>query len=176
LNYLQERLIMDGIIMETKYNYPDATHSDTLEMGAQYLDRVMETLQKRGVILQPYTSRKRQYETGESLQGWEVKLDNRSFDTGRLSIEISEKSRRDIPTWTQSGIYRRDNTWIYIQGNQHQFWWFQKNILKLLHKSNKYKEEEFNGTIKKFYIPVEDADKYGVRFEMDVPCILSDRA
>lgn len=153
--------------MEMKSNYyPDATHIDTLEMGAEYLDSVMETLQRRGIILQPYTSKKKQYSSGESLQGWEVKLDNTSMRTGRLSIEIAEKSRRDIPVWTPSGIYRRDNTWIYIQGNSKSFWWFQKNILIGLHKSHKYEEAEFNGTVKKFYISLEDADKYGVKFDI----------
>ncbi len=88
--------------------YPDATHGDTLEMGAQFLDFVMETLQRRGVVLQPYTSKKMQYSTGESLQGWEVKLDNRFTETGRLSIEIAEKSNRGVQVWTPSGIYRRD--------------------------------------------------------------------
>lgn len=159
---------MGGIHMEMKSNfYPDAPHLDTLELGAEYLDCVMETLQRRGIILQPYTSRKKQYYSGESLQGWEVKLDKTSIRTGRLSIEISEKSRRDIPVWTPSGIYRRDNTWIYIQGNEKSFWWFQKKILIGLHKSGKYEESEFNGTIKKFYLPFEDADRYGFKFDIE---------
>ena len=145
--------------------YPDAPHMNSLDLGAQFMDFVMETLQKRGVILQPYTSKKKQFETGESLQGWEVKLDNRFIDTGRLSIEIAEKSRRDIPVWTPSGIYRRDNTWIYIQGNFKKFYWFQKNFLLLLHRSGKYTEDEYNGTIKKFYLPIADAEKYGIPFE-----------
>jgi hypothetical protein len=149
----------------TKQVYPDAPHLDTLQMGAEFMDFVMETLQKRGVILQPYTSKKKQYNVGESLQGWEVKLDNRFLETGRLSIEIAEKSARSIPAWTASGIYRRDNTWIYIQGNFQCFYWFQKNILIGLHKSGKYDPpEEFNGTIKKFYLPIKDADKYGEKF------------
>lgn len=156
---------MDGIYTATNQAYPDAPHLDTLEMGAEFLDFVMETLQKRGVILQPYTSKKNQYNVGESLQGWEVKFDNSIFKNNRLSIEIAEKSRRDIPIWTQSGIYRRDNTWIYIQGNYTRFYWFQKSILIGLHKTGRYKEDEYNGTIKKFYLPFDDADKYGVRFD-----------
>lgn len=145
-------------------SYPDAPHKDSLEVGSEFLDFVMETLQKRGVVLQAYTSRRKQYKTGESLQGWEVKLDNRFIDTGRLSIEIAEKSRRNIPNWTPSGIYRRDNTWIYIQGNFKCFYWFQKKVLIALHKTGKYKEDEYNGTVKKFYLPISDAEKYGEKF------------
>ncbi len=155
-----------GMLLETKSNYyPDAKHADTLSMGAEFVDFVMETLLRRGVVLQVYTSRKRQYEVGESVQGWEVKLDNRFMETGRLSIEIAEKSKRDIPVWTPSGIYRADNTWIYIQGNFQRFYWFQKNLLIGLHKSGKYQEAESNGTVRKFYLPIADADKYGVVFE-----------
>lgn len=150
--------------MATNLYYPDAPHVDTLQMGAEFMDFVMETLQKRGVILQPYTSKKKQYNVGESLQGWEVKLDNRCLDTGRLSIEIAEKTARSVPVWTPSGIYRRDNTWIYIQGNYQKFYWFQKNILVGLHKSGRYEEAEFNGTVRKFYLPLVSADKYGVSF------------
>jgi hypothetical protein len=143
--------------------YPDAPHQDSLEVGAQFLDFVMEALQKRCVVLQAYTSKRKQYAAGESLQGWEVKLDNRFTDTGRLSIEIAEKTRRDAPAWTPSGIYRRDNTWIYIQGNFKYFFWFQKNILIGLHKSGRYEEAEHNGTVRKFYLPIVDAEKYGVK-------------
>lgn len=158
--------------METNSNlYPDATHDDTLQMGAEFLDLVMETLQKRCVVLQAYTSKKNQFNVGESLQGWEVKLDNRFIETGRLSIEIAEKSNKSVQNWTDSGIYRRDNTWIYIQGNEQRFYWFTKSMLIMLHDwkiggKRKYEEAESHGTVRKFYLPLVDAEKYGVRFDI----------
>lgn len=142
--------------------YPDSVHSDGLEVGAQFLDFVMETLQKRGVILQPYTSKKNQYSLGESLQGWEVKLDSRFTDTKRLSIEIAEKTKADNKSWIPSGIYRRDNTWLYIQGNYECFYIFMKKFLVSLHKTGRYKEDEIP-TLKKYYLPITDADKYGYK-------------
>jgi len=143
--------------------YPDSKVADSLEVGAQFVDFVMEAMARRNMILQPYQSRKKQYETGETLQGWEVKLDSRYTDTKRLSIEIAEKSARHIAVWTPSGIYRRDNTWLYIQGNYNGFFVFMKKILVLLHNSRQhnYKVEEYNGTVRKFYLPIDDAMKYG---------------
>lgn len=162
-----ENLLENGILGVMKM-YPDCIHKDPLQMGAEFLDFVMEILQKRGVVLQAYTSKKNQYAIGESLQGWEVKLDNRFIETGRLSIEVAEKSKAENPDWIKSGIYRRDNTWIYIQGNYNRFYWFQKSILIGLHKSGKYEEAESYGTIKKFYLPISDADKYGIKFEREI--------
>jgi hypothetical protein len=48
---------------------------------------------------------------------------------------------------------------MYIQGNYKGFWIFAKNILLLLHKTGRYQPHKLP-TISKFYLPVEDADKY----------------
>lgn len=143
-------------------NYPDAKHGDSLEVGAEFLDFVMIQLRRYGLYLQPLTSRKNQYEMGESLNGWEVKLDNRFTETRRLSIEIAEKTRINNTEWTPSGIYRNDNTWLYIQGNFEYFYLFSKKWLLLLHNTNKYQVDERHPTVKKFYLPISDADKYCV--------------
>jgi hypothetical protein len=146
--------------METKL-YPDAKHLDSLDVGAEFLDFVVISLYRHGLILQPFTSRLYQYAKGESLQGWEVKLDNRFTETGRLSIEIAEKTQANNSSWAPSGIYRNDNTWLYIQGNYEYLYLFSKQWLIKLHKSKRYKEDATT-TVKKFYLPIADADKYCV--------------
>lgn len=150
---------MDGIRTETRL-YPDAKHANSLDVGAQFLDFVMIQLRDYGLYLQPMTSRKNQYEIGESLNGWEVKLDNRFTDTGRLSIEIAEKTRADNPVWIPSGIYRSDNTYLYIQGNYEYFYLFPKKYLVFLHETKRYQVDERHPTVKKFYLPIAHADKY----------------
>ena len=140
--------------------YPDSIHPDPLQVGAEYVDFVTVALQKFGLYLQPFTSKKYQYNKGESFQGWEVKLDNRFTDTGRLSIEVAEKTKADNSDWIPSGIYRHDNTWLYIQGNYEYFYIFSKKLLVRLHKSGKHQEDESYGTIKKFYLPIDDANNY----------------
>lgn len=150
------------MLTETNKNYYNAPRSDTFEIGAQFVDFVVEQmLKQRGVIIQPYQSRKNQFEKGESIQGWEIKYDERFTETKRLSIEIAEKANHGSNQWTPSGIYRQDNSWIYVQGNFQCFYIFGKNVLMSLHRSGKYEEAESHGTIRKFYLPISEADKFG---------------
>lgn len=145
--------------METKSEYPDCKHKDSLQVGAEFLDFVLLQLQPMGMYLQPFTSKKYQYAKGESFQGWEVKYDERCSETGRLSIEIAEKTRADLVSWTPSGIYRSDNTWLYIQGNYARFYIFLKKHLILLHRTGKYTLGEIP-TLQKFYLSLADAERY----------------
>lgn len=138
--------------------YPHATVSDSLEKGLAFQDFVCVQLAKRHIVLQNIGSKKYQLEVGENLQGFEIKLDRRCTDTGRLSIEVAEKTSRDALFWTPSGICRDDNSIVYIQGNYKCFWVFMKNWLTryLEHKSPAI--EEFNGTIQRFFLSLPEAD------------------
>lgn len=149
-----------------KYNQNNSGHINSFEIGAGFEDFVCIELAKQGIILQNIHSRKFQFETGENLQGFEIKYDSRctgcSTDkppTNQLSIEIAEKTNSSNAYYVKSGIYRDDNSWLYIQGNYHQFWVFSKKLLLLLHESGRYKENTLP-TIKTFYLPITDADKY----------------
>lgn len=151
----------------TAISYPkeNSGYDNSLEKGNMFEDFVCIELAKNNIILQNINSKKFQYETGENLQGFEIKYDarctgcNNTMATNQLSIEIAEKSKADNIYFVPSGIYRSDNSWLYIQGNYHQFWIFSKSILILLHKTNRYKEHELP-TVRKFYLPLLDADRY----------------
>jgi len=151
--------------MAIKYNEANSGHENSLEIGNNFEDFVCIELAKRHIILQNISTRKFQYETGENLQGVEIKYDarctgdNGTTSTGRLSIEIAEKTKEGNANFIPSGIYRSDNSWLYIQGNYKVFWVFPKKLLILLHKSGKYELGEIP-TLKKFYLPILDADKY----------------
>lgn len=157
--------IKDGIVMEISYQEKNSGHKDSFEIGNQFQDFVCIELAKDGIILQNINSKKFQYETGENLQGFEIKYDarctgdNNTVATNQLSIEIAEKTKEVNSNYVPSGIYRGDNSWMYIQGNYNMFWIFPKKLLVLLHKMKKYKEHELP-TIKKYYLPINDADKY----------------
>ena len=150
-------------------NYPtlNSGHKDSFEEGNTFQDYVCIELAKQNIILQNINSKKFQYEIGENLQGFEIKVDNRFNGyypkdkpaTKQLSIEIAEKTKAENPNYIPSGIYRGDNSWLYIQGNPECFYIFAKNILIQIHKSGRYKEHTLP-TIIKFYLPVADADKY----------------
>lgn len=121
----------------------------------------MLALRDIGVIVQNYSSKEYQYKLGENIQGWEIKLDARSADTGRLSIEIAEKKFADQIDWIPSGIYGHNCPHFYIQGNHTGIFIFITDFLKRLHKLNRYEEKE-EPTIRTFYLPLNDAKKYGL--------------
>jgi len=147
--------------METSHKrtiYPDAQISDPLEKGMAFQDFVCIELAKHHIILQNISSKKYQYEVGENLQGFEIKLDNRCTGTKQLSIEIAEKNCREDPCWTHSGILRKDNSFIYFQGNYESFWMFSKSWLVRWLKQKKPVIKDYNGTLQSFYLPIEVAD------------------
>jgi hypothetical protein len=152
--------------MAINYSELNSGHKDSFEIGNEFQDFVCIEMAKDGIILQNINSKKFQYETGENLQGFEIKYDSRCTGcntdkppTNRLSIEIAEKTNANNHSFVSSGIYRGDNAWIYIIGNYMNFWIFSIKHLRLMHKKGMYKEDEMP-TIRKFYIPIEDADKY----------------
>lgn len=156
---------MDGKVMEIKYDKLNSGHINSFEVGNNFQDHVCIELAKENIILQNINSKKFQYETGENLQGFEIKYDarctgdNGTIPTNRLSIEVGEKTNAANSCFVPSGIYRSDNSWLYIQGNYQQFWIFPKKLLVMLHQSGRYQEHEMP-TVQKFYLPIEDADKY----------------
>jgi len=138
--------------------YPHATVKHSLERGLEFQDFVCIELAKRSIILQNISSKKYQFDVGENLQGFEIKLDQRCTDTKRLSIEVEEKSSRDVSVWTPSGILREDNSILYIQGNYDCFWVFGKKWLRRWMDEKSPPVEEFNGTIRRFFLNIEVAD------------------
>lgn len=143
--------------------YPDAPRTTTFQEGAEFQDFVCVELAKAGIVLQNLCSRRYQMELGENIQGVEIKLDRRLHDTGRLSVEVAEKPSAKFERWIPSGIFRDDNSWLYVQGNWREFFVFPKNMLMWwVQKYNPEVYESF-GTIRKFYLELSEARKIAVR-------------
>ena len=53
----------------------------TDQIGLEYQDWLIGALAKEGIIFQPYSSRKYQFEHGESWSGLEVKFDSNCGST-----------------------------------------------------------------------------------------------
>jgi hypothetical protein len=146
-------------------NYPDAKSQTALTDGEIYQDFVAnELLRRHQIHIDYYRTRHEQYDIGESVQGYEVKLDQRCTDTGRLSIEIAEKTKAANCLWVPSGIYRKDNTVYYVQGNYIVFYVFLKSVLVGLHPHYKLTETEKYGTIRTFYLPLQMAKQSALIF------------
>jgi hypothetical protein len=137
-------------------------YSEMLEKGLEFQDFVMTKLiEKLGINLTQYSSKKFQYNIGENKQGIEIKFDDRYEQTGNIYIEIAEKSNKDNKEFIDSGIYRKDNTWIYIIGNYKILYIFSKKYLLYLHKKNIFREVQIP-TSKGFLIDKYNAEKYSI--------------
>lgn len=134
-------------------------YKEMLEKGLIYQDFVVERLYDIGLPIISYSSKKYQNLIGENKCGFEIKFDDKFKDTGNLYIEIAEKSNYSNVSFIPSGIYRNDNTWLYIQGNYEKIFIFSKKQLILLHKNeiNKFKKIEIL-TSKGFLIPAKHAE------------------
>lgn len=113
-------------------------YSGKLKQGEEYQDFVTDYLRKMTpcIIMMNYSSRKYQYEHGESANGLEVKYDGRLHETGNLYIEVLEKSDPYLQNYTPSGIMRDDNTWLYLIGDYEQAFIFSKKHLRELYEDH----------------------------------------
>lgn len=129
------------------------TYHERLKEGETYQQFVrLQLLERYRLPIDYYTTKHEQFHIGESKQGIEVKLDNRCTETGRLSIELAEKTRAEQSIWAASGIFRKDNTVFYVQGNYDIIFFFSKKVLQRYYLKNKPEIHELP-TIKKFYLP-----------------------
>lgn len=132
-----------------------------LEKGLKFQDYVVEKLYDIGLPIISYSSKKYQVMMGENKCGFEIKFDDRMKDTGNIYIEIAEKSNSNNLNYVDSGIFRTDNTWLYIIGNYRKLFIFDKRLLKRIFQNKNYKN--FNGryvetpTSRGFLIPVKYA-------------------
>ena len=134
-----------------------------LEKGLQFQDFITDILIKElGISLSTYSSQKYQNLKGENKQGFEIKFDDKYKDTGNVYIEVAEKSNPLNENFISSGIYRNDNTWLYLIGDYKEIFIFSKKHLKLMYESKKYNEVIIS-TSKGMLIKKEDAEKYCIK-------------
>jgi len=149
----------------TKDAYPHSKNGRSFEQGMEFQDWVVEQFNKRGFYVQLYASKQYQFDRGESVQMVEIKLDNRFLETGRLSIEVGERTAVGKP-WVQSGIYRRDNTIFYAQGNWSRIYLFDRKVLQRYHEhecGGRYEESPREApTVRKFYMPLSAANELSI--------------
>ena len=102
------------------------------EKGEEYQDYVCDQLRKgdHGIYIQCFSSKRYQWERGESAQGVEIKYDERSEKSPNLFIEYDEKTNADNDEFVPSGIMRDDNTWLYLIGNYNEAFLFSKKQLR----------------------------------------------
>lgn len=108
-------------------------YRENLRDAQEYQDFVVCALYKRGIVIPQLGSKKYQIRIGESLSGFEIKLDRRFRETGNLYFEYKEKSDPQNEEYVMSGFLRDDNTWMWAIGDYEELWLVPKQMLKRLY-------------------------------------------
>ena len=145
--------------MEIKSDHYEDYYNKQLKAGQEYQDFITKDLMNYGICYVQFNSRKFQQNIGENSAGIEIKHDMRFQDTGNLYIEISEKSDPNNQNFIKSGIYRNDNSFLYVIGDYKEYWILSKKTLISLHKSEIYREVEIP-TSQGYLLPRNEADKF----------------
>ena len=130
-----------------------------LNEGLYYQDFVVEELYKAGLPIISYSSKEYQNMIGENKAGLEIKNDQLFRKTGNFYIEVAEKSDPKNREFIKSGIFRNDNTWLYIIGDFVGIYIFSKKQLQILFDKGKYIKKEI-ATSRGYLLPVKDAEKH----------------
>jgi|2_EtaG_2_1085320.scaffolds.fasta_scaffold04242_5 hypothetical protein len=138
--------------------------------GTAYQDFVTADLMKRGLCFVTFKTKDYEVKIGENTAGIEIKYDKRFRQTGNLYIEVAEKSHPNNPKWVYSGIYRADNSWLYLIGDYKGYWLFGVGALVEMHKCGEFRFVT-TGTSQGFLLPVTEADE---RFDRKVDLTLPD--
>ena len=148
------------LLDEARVNYNNGYYKAKLEEGLEFQDIVTRELYQRGIVVVGYSSRRFQNQEGENLLGAEIKRDGKFRETGNLYIETFEKSHPDNARFIPSGIYREDNSWLFVIGDEKTIYIFSTKYLRML--ENRYKQV-VKPTSKGFLMPLSDAEKYCIR-------------
>jgi hypothetical protein len=108
--------------------YDNGYYQEKLEEGLRYQDYVTDVLYEHGIVLVTYVSKERG-RSGENKLGAEVKRDGKFRVTGNLYLETHEKRHPNDVGIYESGIYRQDNSWLYVIGDETTFWILSKKLL-----------------------------------------------
>jgi hypothetical protein len=149
-------------LQEAREQYANGYYERQLEDGLQYQDVVTRELYQRGIVVVGYSSRRFQNSEGENMLGAEIKHDKQFRDTGNLYIETAEKAHPDRPSYTPSGIHRKDNSWLFVIGDEQTLYIFSTKYLRKLETVRGYRVIE-KPTSRGFLMPLLEAEKYCIR-------------
>lgn len=131
------------------------------EKGFEFESYIMDWFCKqKNINLSHYTLLKEQIEKGENRQGIEIKNDQRFIETGNLFISIE----RDYGYKKyESGIYK-NQSWLYVIGNEDEFYIFSTKHLKQYYEFNKPAlfdgfKSNTNGIDRGFLLSKKQADR-----------------
>jgi hypothetical protein len=141
----------------------DDYRKNKIESGLLYQDFIVDLMLT--VLRFPvttYSSRLYQTTIGEGPAGVEIKHDEQFARTGNLWIEVGEKAKPRPGAYVPSGIFRDDNTWLYIIGDYDTVFVFAKALLQTI--SHRYDlRENHTRTSQGFLLRDDIARRLAVR-------------
>lgn len=141
-------------------DYQNGYYQIQLQAGLEFQDLVTKVLYQRGIVVVGYSSRRFQNSEGENMLGAEIKLDRGFRNSGNLYIETAEKSHPENINFAPSGIYRRDNSWLFVIGDEKTIYIFSTTFLRRLVEKKKYPFISNKPTSQGYLLPLSDAEKY----------------
>ena len=141
-------------------------YKQQLQIGLEYQDFVCEVLLKElGFPIITYASKKYQNTKGENKQGIEIKYQSKMQEYQSLYIETHEKSNENNVDFIPSGIFRDDNTWLFLTGDYTVLYIFGIKFLRRVYEAQLYKPSEPKGikTSKGFVMPLKDAGEHCIK-------------
>src|SRR4029434_608585 len=142
-----------------------AYRQNKIESGLLYQDFIVDLmLQILRFPVTVYSSRLYQTTVGEGPAGVEIKHDEKYGQTGNLWIEVAEKAVPRDGDYAPSGIFRDDNSWLYIIGDYDTVFVFAKVLLQAFARTGRYPIIENNTrTSKGFLLPDQVARNSAAR-------------
>jgi hypothetical protein len=147
---------------ESEAKYANGYYAKKLEQGLEFQDVVTQALYQRGIVVVGYASRKWQNQKGENMLGAEIKRDDNFRKTGNLYIECAEKANPTNPAYVTSGVFRKDNSWLFVIGDEQTIYIFPTIYLRKLCMGRGYRQVQ-TPTSKGYLMPLAEAEKYCIR-------------
>lgn len=147
---------------DTIEKYNNGYYAEKLQQGLEFQDIMTRELYIRGIVVIGFSSRRFQNLIGENMLGAEIKRDGHFRNTGNIYLETAEKSHPSNPQYIPSGIMRKDNSWLYIIGDEQTAYIFSTKYLRLLASKRNWREVK-KITYGGYLMPIEDAERYCIR-------------
>ena len=116
-------------------------------------------------MVKPYETQGEQWAIGENKLGVEIKYDEKSIKSPNLYIEVKEKSVPSKPTYSASGIYRVDNSWLFLIGNYDIYYVFEIDAIRRLESEGDWRRVK-TPTSLGFLLPKTEAEKAAINFSV----------
>jgi hypothetical protein len=130
--------------METSVNKFEKNFQQKLEDSKEFVNYWIEIIcRKLCLKLTPvYSSNLQKKSLCDTQEGIEFKWDDIQGDTKNFWIEFKEKHNPAQEEYVNSGILRKDNSWLWAIGDFEKLYFLPKRALLNEHKTKKWEEKE----------------------------------